>query len=172
MGGQVAGASRWPSAWLPLADACRGRAGQGWGCPRSQKGKPDISDTSPINAVIRGVRGRKQQGNTGQKGRKISVFIYPSVWGLLLLLLLIFFFPPPRIQSAGSLVLSGALNSSWARKAGLVRGRERWFARADTCKVTHSLAINYSVSHRKQQQERGSTAAAGAGGRGGRYITP
>lgn len=51
-----------------------------------------------VKAVSQGVRGRRQEGNTGQRGTKISVFISPSGRGLLLFS----FFPLPAPNPLGS----------------------------------------------------------------------
>jgi len=70
-----------------------GRARRAGAQPRSEKAKAEISGSAAaddfsalIKAVVggRGVRGRKQQGNTGQRGTKISVFTPPPGCGLLL----------------------------------------------------------------------------------------
>lgn len=99
VGGQCGRTLLWPWVRLPLVAACPGRARQGWGCPHGEKAMAAISYLSLIKAVIRGLRGRKQQGNTGQRGTKISVFISPSGCGLLLLS----FFPLPASNPLSSL---------------------------------------------------------------------
>lgn len=172
VGAQVGGQRGWSTA-LATGPAAP-RQCVPWQRARGEKAKAGICGSTAQTvsllryrqSVVQGVRGRKQEGNTGQRGTRISVFISLSGCGLLL-----FSFFPSHIQSTRFLLPSGALNSSCECKAGLVRGRELRFAPADACKVTRSLTINYSVSHRKQQQERGSAVASGAGGRRGRYIT-
>lgn len=166
--GNAAGALPWPWGRLPLASACPGRGHV------ARRRRLESAAPQPRRFLCSDTGSQSSRGCEAVNKREILVkeeqesqclFLHRAVGYYY------FRFFPSHIQSTRFLLPSGALNSSCECKAGLVRGRELRFAPADACKVTRSLAINYCVSHRKQQQERGSAAASGAGGRRGRYIT-
>lgn len=151
-----ASGSTWVGAWVGGLEPGRGHGSGSEVSQPSTAGLGDANAEAEISGPCShrallcsdkgrrpGVQGRKQ-GNTGQRGTKISVFFFSCRLQIIIFFFYFFFFPP-HTQSARFLVLSGALNSSRGCKAGLVQGRDPRFAGADACKVTRSLPINYRV---------------------------